>query len=238
MPHRRRHHHQGRKGPILVVTGMNREADCLGRDGVETLCSGANARFLRSALDDKARRQYAAVVSFGLAGGLCPSLRPGDALLGTHVVSETGAVETHVDFSAALHRSLGDAGVKARTGAVTGLDAPAMTVARKSELRRSSGAIAADMESHLAGAFAQALGLPFAILRVACDPAERTLPPLAALAITPAGEVDLPLVLRELMREPRQLRDLVRAGVDSGAAFATLRRCGSLLGPLFGLVRA
>jgi len=237
MPHRPRHHH-GHEKPILVVTGMTREAACLGRDGVDALCSGADGRFLRSALHDKARNQYAAVVSFGLAGGLCPSLRPGDAVIGARVVDEMGAIETHAHFSEVLHQGFGDAGVRAQRGAVAGVDAPAMTVARKSELRRSSNAIAVDMESHIAGAFAQAMGLPFAIVRVACDPAERALPPLAARAIKPNGGVHLPLVLRELVREPRQLKDLIRAGVDSGAAFATLRRCGGLLGPLFGLVRA
>ncbi|HXY59257.1 MAG TPA: phosphorylase [Methylocystis sp.] len=237
MSHRRRHHH-GHERPILVVTGMSREAACLSPHGVDALCSGADARFLRSALHDKARNQYGAVVSFGLAGGLCPSLRPGDAVIGARVVGETGAIETHAHFSDVLHQGLGDAGVKTQKGAIAGVDAPAMTAARKSELRRSSNAIAVDMESHIAGAFAEAQGLPFAIVRVACDPAERALPPLASRAIAPNGGVDLALVLRELAREPRQLMDLIRAGVDSSAAFATLGRCGGLLGPLFGLVRA
>lgn len=237
MPHRRRRHHVHER-PILVVTGMTREAACLCRDGVETLCSGADPRFLRSVLHDRAGNQYAAVVSFGVAGGLCPSLRPGDAVLGTLVVHETGAIETHAHFSDVLHQGFTDAGVRTQKGAVAGVDAPAMSAAGKSELRRSSSAIAVDMESHIAGAFAQAMGLPFAIVRVACDPAERALPPLAARAIKPNGGVDLPHVLRELAREPRQLKSLFLAGADSGAAFSTLRRCGGLLGPLFGLVRA
>jgi adenosylhomocysteine nucleosidase len=237
MPQRRRTHH-ARSAPVLVVTGLSREAGCLGHEGVETLCSGANASFLRAALHEKARHEYSGVVSFGLAGGLCPSVRPGDAILGTHVIGSAGSIETHFEFNERLHEGFRGAGVRAQKGAVAGVDAPATTVASKNELRETLSAIAVDMESHIAGAFARSLGLPFAIVRVACDPAERPLPPLAVNAIKPDGVIDLPLVLRELSREPRQLAHLVRLGADFNAAFATLRRCGRLLGPLFGLMGA
>jgi adenosylhomocysteine nucleosidase len=217
---------------------MSREASCLGSDGIEFLCSGADPQGLRLALQHRRAENYAAVVSFGLAGGLCPTIRPGDAIIGSLVVADGGVILAHAQFSDALQRGLEDAGVKARLGPVAAVDAPAMTVGRKQELRQATQAIVVDMESHVAGAFARAHRLPFAMLRVASDPAERALPPLAARAIRPDGGVDLPFVLRELAREPRQLGDLIRAGVDSGAAFSTLRRCGRLLGPLFGLVLA
>jgi hypothetical protein len=38
-----------------------------------------------------------------------------------------------------------------------------------------------------------------------------------------------------LLRRPDQLPMLVAAGIDSNKAFASLRRCRGLLGPLFGL---
>lgn len=237
MAQRRRTQH-ARSAPVLVVTGLTREADCVGGYGVETLCSGANASFLRAALHEKARYEYSGVVSFGLAGGLCPTLRPGDAIVGTHVIGSAGSIETHFAFNEHLHAGFRGAGVRAQKGGIAGVDAPATTVASKSELRETLSAIAVDMESHIAGAFAHSLGLPFAIVRVACDPAERPLPPLAVNAIRPGGEVDLPLVLRELSREPRQIAHLMRLGADFSAAFSTLRRCGRLLGPLFGLMGA
>jgi len=105
-------------------------------------------------------------------------------------------------------------------------------------LHERTGAVAVDMESHRAGAFARARNLPFAVVRAVSDPAARALPPLAAKAVTPKGGVDLALVLRELSREPAQIVDLIRAGLDSRAAFSTLRRVGPLLGPLLRLVLA
>ncbi len=98
-----------------------------------------------------------------------------------------------------------------------------------------SGALAVDMESHIAAAYAHRHGLPFAALRAISDPATRSLPDIAANALTPDGNVDLPKVLAGVLRRPGQIPALIAAGIDSERAFASLRRVRRLLGPLFGL---
>ena len=219
------------------MTGLSREAACLGGgEGVAPLCSGADVRLLSAALNDLAEVEFSAVVSFGLAGGLDPALRPGDLAVGTMAAGS----DEHFDTNPALRQVLRDgflgAGVAAREGAVVGIDAAVLSVTRKTALRRLSGAVAVDMESHLAGAFARKRELPFTIVRVIGDPAARALPPLTTRAIRPDGSVDVAGVLRDLAREPAQLGDLIRAGLDARAAFATLGRCGGLIGPLLRLV--
>lgn len=238
--HRRsRPHGSSRQAPILVITGLTREAECLRGEGVSYLCSGADATALRGALAEKDASQYSAVVSFGLAGGLDPVLRPGDAVVATYAVSDAETSERlHPVIGRVLLEGFSGAGVAARHGAVFGVDAPVMTVAEKTLLRQRSGAVAVDMESHLADAFARRHNLPFAIVRVIGDPAGRALPPLAGKAIKPDGGVDVGFVAKELARQPAQLGDLIRAGLDARAAFSTLRRCGGLLGPLLGLALA
>jgi hypothetical protein len=94
------------------------------------------------------------------------------------------------------------------------------------------------MESHIAAAFAAQIGAPFAALRVVADPATRALPPLAAKALTPEGDIDQGVVARELLRAPGQIGDLIRTGRDSRAAFVTLGRVGPLVGPLLRLMFA
>jgi hopanoid-associated phosphorylase len=225
--------------PILVVTGLSREADCLGGGaGVLPVCSGADVRQLRAALVDMAEAEFSAVVSFGLAGGLDPALRPGDLAVGTTATSDGERFGTHPALRKVLLNGFLGAGVAAREGEVAGVDAAVLTVAHKIELRGQSGAVAVDMESHLAGDFARRRGLPFVIVRSIGDPAARALPPLATRAIRPDGGVDVAGVLRDLAREPAQLGDLIRAGLDARAAFATLSRCGGLIGPLLRLVLA
>jgi adenosylhomocysteine nucleosidase len=220
--------------PILVITGMQREAACIAAEGVTALCSGANATRLRATLAQFATQEFGAVVSFGLAGGLDPALRPGDCVVADRIVAADAFFPAHPGLATALTEM-------ARTavrGAVAGVDAPVMDGAAKAALAAASGAQVVDMESHIAADFARRRKIPFGALRVVSDPATRALPALAARAITPTGEIDSPYVARALLRDPGQIVGLMRAGLDSRAAFDTLGRVGPVLGPQLRLVLA
>ncbi len=225
---------------FLVVTGMNREAACVTGEGLTTICSGADVHQLRAALADVSHGDFAGVVSFGLAGGLCHSLKPGDMVIAHKAVAHEAHYEAHAPMSAILREGLMSSRVGRRVvlGAIAGVDAPVMHPHAKAALRQRTNAIAVDMESHVAAEYADRRGLPFVAVRAITDPASRALPPLAANAVDKQGAVNVRHVVRELKREPRQLGDLVRAGLDARAAFATLGRCGPLLGPVLGLMLA
>jgi len=120
-------------------------------------------------------------------------------------------------------------------GGIAGYNTVVTRAADKAALHKASGAIAVDMESHIAAAYAHRHGLPFAVIRAISDPANRSLPGIATDALTPDGNVALSKVLGGLLRQPGQLPALISAGIDSERAFAALRRCRRLLGPLFGL---
>lgn len=225
-------------GPILIVTGMKREAACVASEGVVAICSGANVVKLRAELDQLREKRFAAVISFGLAGALDHSLRPGDLMIADTVVSGDDRHETHGGLSDALTAHIAANGGKPIPGAIVGVDAPAMDPHAKTRLRESARAAAVDMESHLAADFAREGAIPFAVVRAISDPAHRALPPLAAKALTPSGDVDAKIVARELIRAPHQIGGLILAGLDSRAAFGALGRCGPLLGPLLRLVLA
>ncbi len=224
--------------PILVIVGMKREAACAAGEGVTTLCSGANAASLRRRLDALAEADFSAIVSFGLAGGLDHALRPGHVVVADAIVSGESRRDTHARFSSALMKGAVAAGCRVSPGAIVGVDEPAMHPAAKAALREGAQAVAVDMESHLAEDFARRRNVPFVALRAISDPAARALPPLVAKALTPDGDVDSLGVARELIRRPRQLGGMIRAGLDSRAAFVSLGRCGPLLGPLLRLMLA
>jgi hypothetical protein len=94
------------------------------------------------------------------------------------------------------------------------------------------------MESHIAAAYAEEAGLPFAALRVISDSAHRSLPALAKSAIRPDGKVDLRKILSGLVRNPRALSALVSTGLDFNRALRSLRGCRSFLLGGAGLVTA
>ena len=68
-------------------------------------------------------------------------------------------------------------------------------------------------------------GLPFAALRVISDPATRALPALAVNAVKPNGNIDVPAVLRGIIRNPSVVRALVTTGRDFSRALRSLRGC-------------
>jgi hypothetical protein len=97
-----------------------------------------------------------------------------------------------------------------------------ITAADKQALHRSTGALAVDMESHVAGATAAAHGVPFAVCRAIVDPAWRTLPPAATAGLRDDGTTALGPILRELMRQPSQLGALLQLAGDARAARTAL----------------
>jgi adenosylhomocysteine nucleosidase len=228
-------HSEAQPARFLVVCGLTREADCAEGEDLTIVRSAANTAILRAALAHHAEADFSAVVSFGLAGALDYGLRPGDVVVGSEAVSGGARFETHPVLAHILSEGLANVGGKSVSGSIAGVEAPVLDRTEKAELRSKTETIAVDMESHIAAEFAAARGLPFAVVRVISDPAARTLPPLALTAIKPDGGVDITRVLREIRREPRQIGDLMLAGLDARAAFASLRRCGRLLGPLLRL---
>lgn len=116
---------------------------------------------------------------------------------------------------------------------IAGAEAPVADKIGKTALFAATGAVAVDMESVLVARAARRYGLPFAILRVVADPAHRSLPSAALIAMRPDGEVDVGGVFSALSRDPWQVTTLARLAVDARRAFAALARARALLGSDF-----
>ncbi|MCP1549312.1 hopanoid-associated phosphorylase [Methylorubrum zatmanii] len=221
-------------GAVLAVAGLAREARIAAGPGVETIQAGGNPERLRAALDRRSPGDLRAVVSFGIAGGLDPALRPGDIVVGTHLDADQRFPADPELARRLSERLTGSPRVVA--GGLVGSAVAVMTVADKAALHARTGALAVDMESHVAAAYAARHALPFAAVRVVCDPAGRALPAFAASALTPEGEPDIRAVLGALLRGQARIGELIRLGRDSSAAFAALARCRARLGPGLGLL--
>jgi adenosylhomocysteine nucleosidase len=217
--------------PVLIVTGLMQEARIASGPGMTVICSSSDPQQLRALLTVFDPATIRGVISFGVAGGLDPSLKSGDIVVAT----EVRAGETRWLADLALKEDLIAGFGLGRRRIVRGRLAGAEQVVAarhlKEALHLETGAAAVDMESHIAADYAARTGLPFAALRVVSDPAHRALPPLAMAAIKPNGDIDLRKVLRSIARNPRTLRDLVATGIDFNRALRSLRSCrGFLLG--------
>jgi hopanoid-associated phosphorylase len=215
--------HRLKAGPIpariVLVTGMRFEARLVAALGIETLY-GLRAQALEYALQQRLMRPCAALISFGVAGGLARTLAPGTILLASKVHDGKAMIATDSAWLHALRRALPEA----LCGALLGVDQPLSSVAEKSACFAASAALAVDMESHIVARLAQAKGLPLAVCRVVLDPAQRSVPTAALAAMGADGRIDLPALLHALFMRPNQLPALLRLGYDAYRAKQALQR--------------
>src|SRR5581483_2441396 len=123
----------GVSGPrIAVVVGMRAEARLARRLGWPVVVGGGSAAGAETAAQLAVSDGAAALVSFGLAGGLDPALRPGTILVPDAVIANRVPIPT----DAALSQRLGGA---ARLQ-VLGAEAVAATAAAKRAQWEASGA--------------------------------------------------------------------------------------------------
>jgi adenosylhomocysteine nucleosidase len=213
--------------PVIAVTGLAREARIASGPGVCAIASGGRAPTLIAALEREFARGPAAVISFGIAGGLVDEIASGTWLVARTIVTPTERWPCDATWARILAERLPGAW----TADLAGVDAPVTEPAVKRALSRATGAAAVDTESHIAAAFAAAHGLPFAAFRVIADSARRSLPPAASVALAPDGRISGGAVLRSLARDPAQIPLLLRTAIDARTAFRALLRGRRLLGP-------
>jgi hopanoid-associated phosphorylase len=201
-----------RGGPVLLITGTLREGALVKEEGLEVLAGGSDPAGLARALREAAP-QAAGIISFGMAGGLVPGLGLGDIVIGNGL---TGAFPRDCDrgWALALHAML----PRAHVGAVHA-DGQLVADAAQKAAFAARGALAVDMESHIAGAIAAEFGLPFAVLRCISDAAGASLPPAIAVSMKPDGGVDYGAVIGSLLRQPGQVPDMIRTVSGFGRAF-------------------
>lgn len=218
---------------VIAVCGMAFEAAIATGPGVVTLC-GLDPDRLRARLEHVLAQEGPAccgIISFGTAGGLDPALRPGTCVIADAVMHHAERIPVHPGWLQALCSRLPDAA----RGTLAGVDRPLSDATDKTRLWRSSGACAADMESHRAALIAQRHGVPFAACRVVIDPARRTLPPFVMAGLRDDGTTALMPLLRALAVRPGYLPALLRLAWDAAAARRGLRTVRARLDTAFNV---
>jgi adenosylhomocysteine nucleosidase len=214
---------------LIVVTGMRAEAKIASAPGVRVFACGGNVGLRASAIRHAVFAGAPAIVSFGIAGGLLPHLRPGQWIVATGVSAGGRRIGADAAWAARLAERLPGA----EFGDIASVPAPVRRPHQKRHLQARTGACGVDMESFQAAALAEELGVPFAAVRVVADPVERELPPAVHSGLQTDGSVALASVFESLAREPGQALSLARVTLDAYVAFRALLAGREKLGPRF-----
>jgi hopanoid-associated phosphorylase len=214
--------------PIVVaaVTGMLREAQIVAGHGLRAIACGGRPDVLKREFSRALDYSVCGIISVGICGALSPVLRPGDCIVASQVITGNNRIATDPEWTKRLRQSL----PHAMDGAIAGSDVLLRTAAEKAAVFTRTGALAADMESHVAAETAQRRGIPFACLRCVADSANTDLPHAAIHALTEDGRVAVGAVIASVIARPYQLFALLRAGRDTKAALYSLLRCRRVLG--------
>jgi adenosylhomocysteine nucleosidase len=201
---------------IGVVVGLVAEARIARTLGWRIAIGGGTAKGAESAAGQLIAAEVRALVSFGLAGGLDPTLRAGTIIVPTRVIRNE---ESYYADPELMHR-LGGATPHVSFATDHVVAKPAI----KRQLYETTGAAALDLESGAVAHVASVRRLPFAVLRAICDPAERCLPAAALGALDAQGAIAVWRVLVSLAADPRQLPQVLHLAADAAAARRSLRR--------------
>jgi adenosylhomocysteine nucleosidase len=197
--------------------------------------SGGSAERARLEAERLLAEGTAALVSFGLAGGLAPGLQPGDLVL-PQMVCNARSASWSADpvWRERVHLRLASGGVEPKAGALVGNDRIVATASDKRALFDATGAHAVDLESHAVAAVAAEANIPFLVLRAVADPADQVVPQVAREALRPDGRLRVRATFGGLLRQPGELIALLRLARQSATALVSLRGGVRLAGPRLG----
>ena len=199
-------------GTLVATTGMGWSAASTGARAL--VAAGAKA-----------------LASWGMAGGLDPTLQAGAILLPEEIVAAGG--RTHWTEPGWRNRVCAAVAVHApvRGGKLLTSAKAVGSVADKSALFQSTGAVAVDMESAAVAEIAEQQGVPFLAVRVVVDSAADVLPRAVTAAADNEGHLQIWRLIGALALAPNELAPLIRLARRYRAAnrsLAAIARSGSL----------
>jgi hopanoid-associated phosphorylase len=215
---------------VIAVSGMAFEARIAAGVGVHAI-SRKDEGSLADAISKAIGKGCRGLISFGVAGGLVPHLRPGTCVVASTIFHDKNQFHTDRSWS----RNLLELIPNAAHGGIVGVSSPVADPDAKGALHTATGSVAVDMESHIVAGIAAKHGLPVAAIRVIADSATCALPRSALVALRPNGTIDIGAFTSSILRAPNELPTLLRIARYAIVSGFALRRNRRLIGASFGL---
>jgi len=191
--------------------------------------SGAGAYNAAMAAELLAGKGATQLLSWGCAGGLAATLKPGDLVVPEQL---TDVDDVDMPVNPQWHgRACQLLAPLARlhTGKLAEVATIIAASKEKRHLHSFTKALAVDMESVAIAKVAAKRNLPFLSIRAIADPVTMNLPGAIAYAANPEGDISLGKLWLYMALHPSDLPKLIRLGMCFNAAKSTLKRIAQKL---------
>jgi adenosylhomocysteine nucleosidase len=210
-------------GPPIRISG----SQVVTADGTLVAVSGIGTAAAKRASMELIAAGATALVSWGMAGALDPTLTAGTVCLPSEVISSDGRcfIAAHPWREALVALLAGNRPVTC--GRLLTSSQAIGTVAAKEVAYAATGAHAVDMESSAVAQVAEMHGLPFIAVRVIVDTAGDVLP-RAVVTASRAGQVQMWRLLGGLLLSPADVAPLIRLALRYRVAMHSLETVAGL----------
>lgn len=172
------------------------------------------------------------MISSGFAGSVNPRIGVGDLIIGKHVLSSFSEVsegEIRIDATLACDASAVELAVKLGStdslqwhcGDILSVDKIIRQSSLKKHIGNQTSAIAVDMESFAIAERANAMGIPFVVVRAISDGADEDME-ICENMVTQGGRVNISATARYLLNKPQRIPYLNRLRKQTRLATNTL----------------
>ena len=208
-----------------IIAALRSEAECLAGETCDPLVplqlspecvlvlSGMGEDRLEKAFHLLQSENIQAVVSFGTAAALSPTLNPGDLVVPESLLlANNTRMDLASDWRDGILKQLGSYPFQVHGGDMTESAVVLGEPSEKNAAFESTGAVALDMESGFIGITASSLGLPMLVVRIVVDDAFTVLPNEVLDCCDEFGKVNAGRLLMAIVKRPSLIGNLVNLG--------------------------
>lgn len=211
----------------IIIVGMKMEEKIAKKIGCPIIIAGITKELLVQKMEEAiVTNTVTSFLSFGVAGGLSYDLKSGDIVIGTYALDcNNNKINSCNILTNNIINSLKD--IKYTLGGIFGSLHP-LNIDEKN-YKLESIACAVDMETLTMAQIAQKHNIPFAIIRTISDSVDVKLPHAAIVAINQNGSINYAAMIKSLLIDITQIKDLIILAISSRKAFNSLKIIANIL---------
>jgi nucleoside phosphorylase len=208
---------------IGFVTGINSEAKILKSSNAIVFCSNMKPENVAMGTNRLINKGADAIISFGLAGALDPTLKPGSIIIAPQVLTPS---YKKIPCNPLLGSKIFNL-KKNKRGIyfkpILGSNRPITSQSEKRKVFKESKAAAIDMETHIAAQTARKRKIPFFTIRSICDTADQDLPDIISVATKNKKKLNLFEIFRFVLGKPSELKKFPKLIINYKIGMKSLR---------------